>query len=373
VYLEDAQGFLWEVNLLEKFEKGRIDWGFSGGWRKFAVDHQLEFGDYVILDVHSKGGQPVNRKGGQKAPAESASTEPDASRMRIRVRIFKAKYDGEEDDCSGFDFPDCRGRVVGRTHASETRVSIKSAVSKKVGHPVKSIKAKPKKRVLVKLAMKESRGLELARVAVLMEEDAEEKWVKQEVRRSVGAAASPMDVEIGEKEEAWVEEAAGQVAGAAVGKLVTREETSGGAEVESGKAASARTQVAPALEDEGVRNGGPAQGTELEKRTWDGWTQNAPRSVNRPVPAVRRAAPAVQRVLPAGEGQQEEEGPRRNQPTHEQLGVSGNKASVKVASDAPVKVQPSAKGSKGGMKLAVKKVVKSNAELMRERLSLMMQ
>jgi hypothetical protein len=137
--------------------------------------------------------------------------------------------------------------------------------------------------------------------------------------------------------------------------------------------------VAPALEDEGLRNGGPAHGTELEKSIWDGWTQNAPRSVNREVPAIKQAGPAVERASLAGNGPQEDEGCRTKQPKQEQRpgsGVPGNKASVKAApgkSDAAVKVQALAKGSKGGMKLAVKKVVKSNVELMRERLSLMMQ
>jgi hypothetical protein len=258
VYLENAQGFLWEVNLLLKEEKGT--WGFSGGWRKFAVDHQLEYGDHVILDVHSKGGQLVNRRGGQEAPAESASAEPDASRMKMRVRIFKAKYDGEEDDCSGFDFPDCKGRAVGRTHASETRVSVKSAVSKKIRQPVKNIKVKPKKRVLVKPAMKESRGLELARVAVPMEEEAEERWGKEKVRRSVGAAAKTMGVDIGEQGEGWVEGTAGHIAGVAVGKLVKEGETSGGAEAEKRKGGKC-SDTGRASGSGARRRGSPKRGT----------------------------------------------------------------------------------------------------------------
>jgi hypothetical protein len=153
-------------------------------------------------------------------------------------------------------------------------------------------------------------------------------------------------------------------------------------EAVSEKTGSALTQVASLpveLEEELVRGEKPDPGTGSDSSVPMGWTQIVPRSLKREVPAVRQAAPPVQRVLPAGNGQQEEEGPRKNQPEQEQRpgsGVSGIKASVRAASgksDALVQVQPSAKGSKGGMKLAVKKVVKSNAELMRERLSLMMQ
>ncbi|GAQ88008.1 hypothetical protein KFL_003930120 [Klebsormidium nitens] len=99
VYLQNARGFVWEATLLIEQQKG-----LSGGWRKFAVDHQLEFGDHVILDVREKVAVPNGS---------------DAVGVTILVRIFRAKWDGREDDCRAFAFVPVEGKVVGKTTAYE--------------------------------------------------------------------------------------------------------------------------------------------------------------------------------------------------------------------------------------------------------------
>lgn len=113
VYLQNARGFLWEATLLIEQQKG-----LSGGWRKFAVDHQLEFGDHVILDVREKVAVPDGS---------------DAVGVTILVRIFRAKLDGREDDCRGFAFVPVEGKVVGRTTANEGKVKKENGVKREPG------------------------------------------------------------------------------------------------------------------------------------------------------------------------------------------------------------------------------------------------
>jgi hypothetical protein len=43
--LQDAKGLKWETNFLARKK------GLSGGWRRFALDHNLEMGDIVVFEL----------------------------------------------------------------------------------------------------------------------------------------------------------------------------------------------------------------------------------------------------------------------------------------------------------------------------------